>query len=121
MRVMRAEPNRFADVTARSVGAVWRAYDLQLTTYAALPARNGGPTAIPHCSSNTARESLSDAIHCSPSLPSARALRRTSSGISIGTAIRWSLATPVCSVLTLVPTIVRLAGGRHGMGLLDRT
>jgi rod shape determining protein RodA len=36
MRVMRAEPSRFADMTARSVGAVWRAYDLQLTTYAAL-------------------------------------------------------------------------------------
>ena len=36
MRVMRAEPSRFADVTAQSVGAVWRAYDLQLTTYAAL-------------------------------------------------------------------------------------
>ena len=36
MRVMRAEPRRFTDVTPRSVGAVWRAYDLQLTTYAAL-------------------------------------------------------------------------------------
>jgi rod shape determining protein RodA len=36
VRVMRAEPSRFADVTARSVGAVWRAYDLQLTTYAAI-------------------------------------------------------------------------------------
>jgi rod shape determining protein RodA len=36
MRVMRAEPGRFADMTSRSVGAVWRAYDLQLTTYAAL-------------------------------------------------------------------------------------
>ncbi len=36
MRVMRAEPNRFADVTTRSVGAIWRAYDLQLTTYVAL-------------------------------------------------------------------------------------
>jgi len=36
MRVMRAEPSRFTDVTARSVGAVWRSYDLQLTTYAAL-------------------------------------------------------------------------------------
>jgi rod shape determining protein RodA len=36
MRVMRAEPNRFADMTSRSVGAVWRAYDLQLTTYATL-------------------------------------------------------------------------------------
>lgn len=33
---MRAEPSRFADVAARSVGAAWRAYDLQLTTYAAL-------------------------------------------------------------------------------------
>jgi len=36
MRVMRAEPKRFADVSSRTVGAVWRAYDLQLTTYAAL-------------------------------------------------------------------------------------
>ena len=36
MRVMRAEPNRFADMTTRTVGAVWRAYDLQLTTYAVL-------------------------------------------------------------------------------------
>jgi len=36
MRVMRAEPGRFADVTSRSVGAAWRSYDLQLTTYAAL-------------------------------------------------------------------------------------
>jgi rod shape determining protein RodA len=36
MRVMRAEPNRFTDVTTKSVGAVWRAYDLQLTTYVAL-------------------------------------------------------------------------------------
>src|SRR5512135_295075 len=36
MRVMRAEPGRFADVSSRTVGAVWRAYDLQLTTYAAL-------------------------------------------------------------------------------------
>ncbi len=33
---MRAEPGRFADVSSRTVGAVWRAYDLQLTTYAAL-------------------------------------------------------------------------------------
>jgi len=36
MRVMRAEPGRFAGATAKSVGAVWRAYDIQLTTYAAL-------------------------------------------------------------------------------------
>lgn len=36
MRVMRAEPGRFADVTTRSVARVGRAYDLQLTTYAAL-------------------------------------------------------------------------------------
>jgi rod shape determining protein RodA len=36
MRVMRVEPGRFADMTVRSVGAVWRAYDLQLTTYVAL-------------------------------------------------------------------------------------
>ena len=36
---MRAEPGRFADMAARSVGAIWRAYDLQLTVYAALLAR----------------------------------------------------------------------------------
>ncbi len=41
MRVMRAEPSRFTDMTARSVGAAWRAYDLQLTTYAALLATIG--------------------------------------------------------------------------------
>ncbi len=41
MRVMRAEPSRFTDVAARSVGAMWRAYDLQLTTYAALLATIG--------------------------------------------------------------------------------
>jgi rod shape determining protein RodA len=41
MRVMRAEPGRFTEMTARSVGAVWRAYDLQLTTYAALLAAVG--------------------------------------------------------------------------------
>jgi rod shape determining protein RodA len=41
VRVMRAEPGRFADVAARSVGAVWRAYDLQLTVYAALLAAVG--------------------------------------------------------------------------------
>jgi rod shape determining protein RodA len=36
VRVMRAEPGRFADVANRPVGSAWRAYDLQLTTYAAL-------------------------------------------------------------------------------------
>jgi rod shape determining protein RodA len=41
MRVMRAEPGRFADVTTRSVGRVGRAYDLQLTVYAALLAAVG--------------------------------------------------------------------------------
>ena len=38
---MRAEPGRFADVAAKSVGAIWRAYDLQLTVYAALLAAFG--------------------------------------------------------------------------------
>src|SRR3954467_7101142 len=38
---MRAEPGRFADVAAKSVGAVWRAYDLQLSVYAALLAAVG--------------------------------------------------------------------------------
>ena len=41
MRVMRAEPGRFADMTTRSVGRVGRAYDLQLTVYAALLAAIG--------------------------------------------------------------------------------
>jgi rod shape determining protein RodA len=38
---MRAEPGRFANVAAKSVGAAWRAYDLQLTVYAALLAAFG--------------------------------------------------------------------------------
>jgi rod shape determining protein RodA len=38
---MRAEPARFADWAARSVGAAWRSFDLQLTTYAALLAAIG--------------------------------------------------------------------------------
>jgi rod shape determining protein RodA len=38
---MRAEPKRFADVSSRTVGAIWHAYDLQLTTYAALLAAVG--------------------------------------------------------------------------------
>ena len=33
---MRAEPGRFADWAARSAGAAWRSFDLQLTTYALL-------------------------------------------------------------------------------------
>ena len=33
---MQAKPGRFSDYASRSAGAVWRAYDLQLTTYAAL-------------------------------------------------------------------------------------
>jgi rod shape determining protein RodA len=41
MRVMRAEPGRFADLTTKSVGRVGRAYDLQLTVYAALLAAVG--------------------------------------------------------------------------------
>ena len=36
MRVMRAEPARVPNWAARSVGAAWRAFDLQLTIYAAL-------------------------------------------------------------------------------------
>jgi rod shape determining protein RodA len=36
MGVIRAEPARVSDWAARSVGAAWRAFDLQLMTYAAL-------------------------------------------------------------------------------------
>jgi rod shape determining protein RodA len=36
MGVTRAEPARVTDWAAKSVGAAWRAFDLQLTTYAAL-------------------------------------------------------------------------------------
>ncbi|MDQ6796079.1 MAG: rod shape-determining protein RodA [Chloroflexota bacterium] len=38
---MRAEPARFAEWATRSVGAAWRSFDLQLTTYAALLAAIG--------------------------------------------------------------------------------
>ena len=36
MGVMRTQPARVTDWAARSVGAAWRAFDLQLTTYAVL-------------------------------------------------------------------------------------
>ena len=36
MGVIRAEPARVTDWAAKSVGAAWRAFDLQLATYAAL-------------------------------------------------------------------------------------
>ncbi len=36
MGVLRAEPARVGDWAQRSVGAFWRAYDLQLTIYAVL-------------------------------------------------------------------------------------
>ncbi len=36
MGVIRAEPARVTDWAAKSVGAAWRAFDVQLTTYAAL-------------------------------------------------------------------------------------
>jgi rod shape determining protein RodA len=41
MGVMRAEPARFTDWAARSVGAAWRLFDLQLLTYATLLASIG--------------------------------------------------------------------------------
>ena len=36
MGVIRAEPARVSDWASKSVGAAWRAFDLQLTTYAGL-------------------------------------------------------------------------------------
>ena len=36
MGVIRAQPARMTDLAAKSVGAAWRAFDLQLTTYAGL-------------------------------------------------------------------------------------
>ena len=41
MGVIRAEPARITDWAAKSVGAVWRAFDLQLITYAGLLAAIG--------------------------------------------------------------------------------
>jgi rod shape determining protein RodA len=41
MGVIRAEPARVTDWAAKSVGAVWRAFDLQLVTYAGLLATIG--------------------------------------------------------------------------------
>ena len=41
MGVIRAEPARITDWAAKSVGAVWRAFDLQLMTYAGLLAAIG--------------------------------------------------------------------------------
>ena len=36
MGVIRAEPARISDWAAKSVGTAWRAFDLQMTTYAGL-------------------------------------------------------------------------------------
>ena len=36
MGVIRAEPARVSDWAARSIGAAWRSFDLQLAAYAAL-------------------------------------------------------------------------------------
>ena len=41
MGVIRAEPARVTDWAARSIGAAWRAFDLQLAAYAALLATLG--------------------------------------------------------------------------------
>lgn len=41
MGVIRAEPARVTDWAAKSVGAAWRAFDMQLATYAALLAATG--------------------------------------------------------------------------------
>jgi rod shape determining protein RodA len=41
MGVMRAEPAKFTDWATRSIGAVWRLFDLQLMTYATLLAAIG--------------------------------------------------------------------------------
>ena len=41
MGVMRAEPAKFSDLAARSIGSVWRSFDLQIATYAGLLAAIG--------------------------------------------------------------------------------
>ena len=41
MGVIRAEPARMTDWAARSIGAAWRAFDLQLSAYAGLLALLG--------------------------------------------------------------------------------
>ena len=41
MSVIRAEPTRMSDWTSRSIGAAWRAFDLQLVAYAGLLATLG--------------------------------------------------------------------------------
>ena len=41
MGVVRAEPARVTDWAAKSVGAAWRAFDLQLAVYATLLAATG--------------------------------------------------------------------------------
>ena len=45
MGVIRAEPVRVTDWAAKSVGAAWRAFDLQLATFAGLLSREPRPGA----------------------------------------------------------------------------
>jgi len=54
MGVIRAEPARVTDWAAKSVGAAWRAFDLQLTTYAALLAAIGLVMAYTNSAENAA-------------------------------------------------------------------
>ena len=106
MRVMRAEPSRFTDVTARSVGAVWRAYDLQLTTYAALLGAFG--LVMAYTNSVEAGQSVLD------------------SGTMFSRALMWSgLAIVVFIVATAFDyrwlKTLRLADLRLNLGLLVLT
>ena len=95
MRVMRAEPGRFADVTARSVGAVWRAYDLQLTTYAALLGAIG--LVMAYTNSVEAGQSVLDAARCSPRALMWSALAMVVFVVATAFDYRWlkTLAWPI--------------------------
>ena len=67
MGVIRAEPARVTDWAAKSVGAAWRAFDLQLTTYAACWPRSGSswPTRTASRAASTPLEAGND-LHARP-------------------------------------------------------
>ena len=64
MGVIRAEPARVSDWAARSIGAAWRAFDLQLAAYAALLATIG--LAMAYTTASSRARSLLEAGHDLP-------------------------------------------------------
>ena len=121
MGVIRAEPARVTDWAAKSIGAVWRAFDLQLMTYAGLLAAIGLVMAY----TNSVEDGK---LTLKAQTTFARALMWT--GIAVVAFIlatafdyRWlrTLAWPIYVLqLGLLALTLAIWERRRGVGALDR-